>query len=80
MRKLRLGGLRDGEVTANAVIERKLQMPRRDQNPMSEDQASTLKVVTKLNRKPYEPNLSEAEADKRIQEIEQSGSGTHRKM
>jgi hypothetical protein len=44
-------------------------MPRGDQNPMSEDQASALKVVTKLKKQPYEPNLSEAEANKRFQEV-----------
>jgi hypothetical protein len=42
-------------------------MSNEDEKPMTEDQATDLKVTTKLKKQAYENGLSKAEADKRHQ-------------
>jgi hypothetical protein len=44
-------------------------MSNEDEKSMTEDQATDLKVATKLKKQGYENGLSKAEADKRIKEI-----------
>ena len=44
-------------------------MSNDNEKPMTEDQVTDLKVATKLKKEPYEGELSEAEADKRLKEI-----------
>jgi hypothetical protein len=44
-------------------------MSNEDEKPMTEDQATDLKVATTLKKQGYENALSKAEADKRIKEV-----------
>jgi Protein of unknown function (DUF3072) len=50
-------------------------MSNEDEKPMTEDQATDLKVTTKLKKQGYENGLSKAEADKRIKEVKKTSSG-----
>jgi hypothetical protein len=50
-------------------------MTNDDNKPMTEDQATELKVSAKLKRRKYEPRLSKAEAGKCVEETKREREG-----
>jgi hypothetical protein len=46
-----------------------------DNKPMTEDQATELKLSAKLQRRKYEPRLSKAEAGKCVEETKREREG-----